>query len=63
KREKWTLVELGSRLGVHNTYISQLEKGRRIPNADMIIKVADLFNVTCDELMRDEIAIAKEKCE
>lgn len=50
-----TLTELGHLLGVHNTFVSQLEKGRKVPNAEMILKVADIFNVTTDRLMRDEL--------
>lgn len=61
KSKNLTLVELGNLLDVHNTYISQLEKGRRSPNAEMIIKISDLFKVTCDQLMRDEVEIIKDK--
>jgi transcriptional regulator with XRE-family HTH domain len=50
-----TLTELGNLLGVHNTFVSQMEKGRKAPNAEMILKIADIFNVTTDHLMRDEL--------
>lgn len=50
-----TLVDLGNLLGVHNTFVSQLEKGRKVPNAEMLLKVADTFDVTTDHLMRDEL--------
>ncbi len=52
-----TLTELGNVLGVHNTYVSQLEKERRVPNAEMILKIADYFNVSTDQLMRDELEV------
>lgn len=58
KSRNLTLVQLGELLGVHNTYVSQLETGKRIPNAEMIIKIADIFDVTCDQLMRDDLDIA-----
>ena len=48
-----TLTGLGKMLDVHNTFVSQLEKGRRVPNAEMILKVADTFDLTTDQLMRD----------
>ncbi len=57
KKKNLTLAQLGELLGVHNTYISQLEKGRRNPNAEMILKIADVFSVSCDLLMRDELDI------
>lgn len=55
KKNDFTLVQLGELLGVHNTYVSQLETGKRVPNAEMILKIADIFEVTCDQLMRDEL--------
>ncbi|KAA3663163.1 MAG: XRE family transcriptional regulator [Chloroflexi bacterium] len=63
KNRNLTLLQLGNLLGVHNTYISQLEKCRRTPNAEMIIKIADTFHVTCDQLMRDELDIPIKKQE
>jgi len=57
KSRNLTLVQLGELLSVHNTYVSQLETGKRIPNAEMILKVADIFEVTCDQLMRDDLNI------
>ena len=50
-----TLTELNHLLGVHNTFMSQLEKGRKIPNAEMILKVVDTFDVTTNQLRRDEL--------
>lgn len=57
-----TLTELGNLLEVHNTYVSQMEKGRKIPNAEMILKVANIFEVTTDHLMRDELELPEEQC-
>jgi transcriptional regulator with XRE-family HTH domain len=61
-RRGLTLAELGILLSVHNTFVSQLEKGRKIPNAEMILRVADTFNVTTDQLMRDELDLPEEYC-
>jgi transcriptional regulator with XRE-family HTH domain len=55
-----TLTDLGDLLGVHNTFISQLEKGRKVPNAEMILKMADTFDVTTDHLMRDELDLPED---
>jgi transcriptional regulator with XRE-family HTH domain len=57
KRRKLTLRQLGEILEVHHTFISQIEKGKITPNARMIIKIADIFGVTADQLMRDEIEL------
>ena len=52
-----TLRQLGEELEVHNTFISQIEKGRKMPNAVMILKIANLFGVTADQLMRDDLEL------
>lgn len=57
KQHGLTLTQLGDMLGVHNTYVSQIEKGKKIPNAAMILKIADIFGVTTDQLMRDELEL------
>lgn len=61
-RRGLTLTELGNLLSVHNTFVSQLEKGRKVPNAEMILRVADTFDVTTDQLMRDELDLPEEHC-
>ena len=61
-RQGLTLTELGNLLSVHNTFVSQLEKGRKVPNAEMILRVADTFDVTTDQLMRDELDLPEEHC-
>ncbi len=52
-----TIRKLGSMLGVHHTFISHMEKSKATPNAAMILKIANLFQVTTDELMRDELEL------
>lgn len=61
-RRVLTLTELGNLLSVHNTFVSQLEKGRKVPNAEMILRVADTFDVNTDQLMRDELDLPEEHC-
>jgi transcriptional regulator with XRE-family HTH domain len=61
-RRGLTLTELGNLLSVHNTFVSQLEKGRKVPNAEMILRVADTFDVTTDQLMRDDLDLPEDHC-
>ncbi|NJL97500.1 MAG: helix-turn-helix transcriptional regulator [Synechococcaceae cyanobacterium SM2_3_2] len=61
-RRGLTLTELGNLLSVHNTFVSQLEKGRKVPNAEMILRVADTFDLTTDQLMRDELDLPEKHC-
>lgn len=36
-------------------YVYDIETGKKKPNAEFILKVADLFDVTTDQLMRDTL--------
>lgn len=54
-----TLKQLASALGhTAHGYISELEHGRKIPTVEFVLKVAHFFNVTIDELLRDELELA-----
>ncbi len=55
QRQGYSLREIGERLGVDHTFVSQLELTKRKPNAEMILKIADLFGVDINVLMRDEL--------
>jgi transcriptional regulator with XRE-family HTH domain len=57
KRKGLTQKQLGDLLGVSRVYIVQLEQGQKIPNAIMILKIADIFSVDIDQLMRDELEV------
>ena len=57
KRKGLTQKQLGDLLGVSRVYIVQLEQGHKIPNAMMILKIADIFSVDIDQLMRDELEV------
>jgi transcriptional regulator with XRE-family HTH domain len=53
-----TLRQLASMLemGAHS-HLANIETGKNKPTADLILKIADLFGVTTDQLMRDELEI------
>lgn len=55
KQRNLTLRELGKMLEVDHTYVSQLEKQKAKPNAIMILKIAEIFDVSTDVLMKDEL--------
>lgn len=52
-----SLRQLGELLEVYHNHVAQLESGKRIPNAAMILKIADLFGVSTDVLMRDALEL------
>lgn len=44
--------DLAKFLNVDRTAIVHYEKGTRIPSLDVLIELADYFNITLDELIR-----------
>ncbi len=55
-RKELTLKELASTLGLTaHGYLSEMEAGKKKPTADFVLKVARFFNVTTDELLKDEL--------
>ncbi len=53
-----TLTELAEALGrtAHGA-ISEIELGKKVPSAEFVLNVARLFNVTTDQLMKDELEL------
>jgi transcriptional regulator with XRE-family HTH domain len=52
-----TLRELAPMLEVQHSYIGKMERGERTPNTGMVLKIADVFEVCIDRLMRDELEL------
>ena len=50
-----TTRQLAEHLGTTNSQISRIENGLRQPSGDFIVRMADFFGVSLDELMRDEL--------
>ena len=60
-RHGMTLREVAAALGQRShSHITQVEFGRRKPNVEFVMKVAQLFNVTPDLLLRDELDLPAE---
>jgi transcriptional regulator with XRE-family HTH domain len=50
-----TTRQLAFFLHTTNSQISRVENGLRKPSAELILQTADYFNVSLDQLMRDEL--------
>jgi transcriptional regulator with XRE-family HTH domain len=49
-----TQTELAHHLGLaQHGYISNLEAGRKAPSIELVVRIADLFGVTTDSLLRN----------
>ena len=53
-----TLKELATEMGLQaHGYLSEVESGKKRPSIELVLKVARLFDVTTDELLKDEIDV------
>jgi transcriptional regulator with XRE-family HTH domain len=52
-----TTRQLAQALQISQAQISRIENGLRQPSGDLIVKIADFFNVSLDILMRDELEL------
>ena len=55
KRQGLTLRQLGDALGVDYGHLGRMERGEKIPSVAMLLKIADIFEVSTDQLIRDEL--------
>jgi transcriptional regulator with XRE-family HTH domain len=56
-----TLKELAAALGLTaHGYISEIEAGKKKPTTEFVLKVARFFDVTTDQLLKDELDIEAE---
>jgi len=49
--------QLGDMLEVTRTHVSRMERGEKIPNVPMLLKISDVFGVTADQLIRDDLEL------
>jgi len=58
KRAKLTQRELAEQLGdMDQSFIALLEHGKRNPTVEIVLKVANLFHISADQLIRDELTL------
>jgi transcriptional regulator with XRE-family HTH domain len=60
KRHGTTQKQLSKQTGLAQSYVSELEAGRKNPGADLAVKIADFFGVPIDVLVRDELDLDAE---
>jgi len=58
KYQSMTMIELMDTLGYKSHgWLSQVETGKRLPSIEFVLQVSRLFNVSVDELIKDELEI------
>jgi transcriptional regulator with XRE-family HTH domain len=60
-KKQMTLKELALALGhTAHGYISEIEAAKKKPTAELVLKVARFFDITTDQLMKDELEVDNE---
>ncbi|HQC35915.1 MAG TPA: helix-turn-helix transcriptional regulator, partial [Bacillota bacterium] len=57
KKNGWSQEELAEKLGVSRQSISKWEGAQSLPDMNRIIKMSELFGVSTDILLRDELVL------
>ena len=58
KRQGMTLQELSHALGhADHTYLSRVENGKKTPSIELVLIIAQMFDVTTDELLKDDLEV------
>lgn len=52
KKNRLTQHDVANALHISQTSVSKYERGESEPDLEMVIKMADFFNVTIDEFIR-----------
>lgn len=61
KARNWSQEDLAYKLGVSRQSVSKWEQGTSIPDLDKIIKLSQIFDVSCDYLLKDENNVVIEE--
>jgi transcriptional regulator with XRE-family HTH domain len=48
---------LGAAIGYSDMHISYLESGKKKPSAEFVVKLAQFFGITPDQLLLDDLEI------
>lgn len=55
KEQGWSQDELGKKVGVRQRYVSTWETGQNVPQTESLIKLAQVFEVSVDYLLFDNV--------
>lgn len=48
--KNWSQAQLGKKMAIHQKQISAYERGRNVPSTEVLMKIADIFDVSLDYL-------------
>ena len=56
-RQSLSLRQLSNVLEVSHSYIAKMERGEKIPNVAMVLRISQIFDVSTDMLIKDELKL------
>lgn len=57
-QHKMTQTNLAEKLGyLSHSYLSDIEKGKKVPTVELVLSVSRLFDVSTDQLLKDELEL------
>ena len=63
KSKKWTQAELAEKIGYSDKSVSKWERGEALPDAKVLVQMAELFGVTLDFFVTENAAAERTKFE
>lgn len=60
KQKGWSQEQLAEQLGISRQSVSKWESGASVPDLDKIIKLSQIFDVSTDYLLKEEIEMEEE---
>lgn len=63
KKSGWSQEELAEKLGISRQSVSKWETGESVPDLDKIIRMSELWNVSTDYLLKEDIVPETEAVE
>ena len=61
KKKGWSKEELSEQLNISRQSVSKWESGASVPDLDKILRLSEIFKVSTDYLLKDEIEEEKKK--
>ena len=59
KKHKLTQSQLAERLNISDEFMSQIERGLKLPSMHVFIKMIETLNVSADYLLRDVVSTGR----
>jgi len=63
KEKSWLQKQMAVELNISQSYYNKIENGQREPSLEVVKKLANMFNVSVDQLLDEETVLTEIKIE